>query len=634
MKILRYELKKIFHQRSVIFMGVILLISNLILGFFAAKDDAPVTDERKYPSHIDSILYQAEINESLIEDKASENALYHQKLLLIYGKTYVLDVSGEVRGYSVLLSSPYPYISALIFMVWFALRTAHVEISANQTLLLCKEKRCKISITKLTCLLCFSFVSTLLYCLCYGLGVLVLTGFEGGNLPIQSISTYMKCPYLITVQEGVLLRILFAGMACAVYALAIFLFAFLLRRFVLVILLTLLMIGADFFLTYVNKDIFSFGYNINLRTVFTGEYFTRYSGMNCGVFLSQIVLIALALLFFVVMLTIIDFLVFCTSLHIHAIKSRRQSKNCIKQKKEHGLLYYESRKMLGGRTIFIAVILISVQIISLFMTTKLPDTAYDNVYRNYLNEMEALSFEEQVTYVQNEKLKSHALIAEAEQAENNFFNGVGSHEVYTETAQKAGVAKLNLEVLREIEKSLQSLGVVREKGIDAKLSYTKGFSALFAGKTELIGLFAIMLIMVPYLTIDYDNGYEPVLQAHFHVCKREKLRYEFKKLLFAWVVSVFILLIFSMIELLYIHISIGFCSCSANAIDSEFPHTWYSYSFGKLMLFYFGLIMAGTYIYICLSKLLSRIMKKGIILMFVFFILQIFFLLCSYKIFV
>jgi len=44
--------------------------------------------------------------------------------------------------------------------------------------------------------------------------------------------------------------------------------------------------------------------------------------------------------------------------------------------------------------------------------------------------------------------------------------------------------------------------------------------------------------------------------------------------------------------------------------------------------------MAGTYIYVCISKLLSRIMKKSVILMLVLFTLQIFFLLCCYKIFI
>ena len=154
--IFTYELKKISRNRATIILCILLIVFNVLMGCFSSQTEL-ITQER-FDKAIDNIIYSADVNLSFISDKSSQNALYQQSLIDKYSNIQDVTISSDVRGFGEVISSPYPYISALVFCIWLSLQLALAEYSSNIILLTYKESRRKIGFAKLLILLIFSFV--------------------------------------------------------------------------------------------------------------------------------------------------------------------------------------------------------------------------------------------------------------------------------------------------------------------------------------------------------------------------------------------------------------------------------------------------------------------------------------------
>lgn len=219
----RYEAKKLVRSRICVILFALLTVLNLVSGLTAQKAAKDGDYSTRYAAELDSIIYNAKMNYIGIEDKESENAVYQLEVIKHYSRLSAQQVDREVSGFDTLLSSTMPYASALLLGMLVAVMLVYREHSSPLILSSFKHGRVKICLSKLVLLFVTLFAGLSVFLVSQGFGVALGSGFSGFSAPIQSIPSYIHCPYLLTVGEAVLLRALFALITAFAVSLAVFL---------------------------------------------------------------------------------------------------------------------------------------------------------------------------------------------------------------------------------------------------------------------------------------------------------------------------------------------------------------------------------------------------------------------------
>ncbi|MGN1095520.1 MAG: hypothetical protein ACI4QR_03950, partial [Eubacteriales bacterium] len=280
MKIFSFEIKKSLKMRSVVFLLALLTVFNITIGFFTQKPSGSVTNE-KFESSLDRIIYQAKVNYSFIENKESVNGIYQVNVVKRYNALYGLDVEHEVRGFYSVLSSVFPYISALVLSLWLAIQLSLAEFSSDAVLLSFKRRRIPIIFSKLGVLALTSLLSVVFFTLCYSVSSLFNGGFAGGASPVQSIAEYMYSPYKISVIGALATKIIINALMTFFAALLIYFASSVFRKFIPSLVFVVLLTGLEFLLkSQIGNNTFSFFFNFNFRTFMGDSWLCRYNGMK------------------------------------------------------------------------------------------------------------------------------------------------------------------------------------------------------------------------------------------------------------------------------------------------------------------------------------------------------------------
>lgn len=620
MSLYKYEAIKLFKSKLCLIFFALLIGFNFVFGLITYAHEVREDHySERYVNETGNIIYNAKMNYISIENKESENAQYQIEVIKHYSEIQFLDVSPEVRGYDYLLSSPVPFLCALLFTIIAAMLLTNQEHSANLILASFQHRRIKICFSKILLLFTLSFACIFVSLMAQTIGTTVRNGldFSGLTAPIQCIPAYIHCPYRITVIQAVLLRFLFAFLTVFILSLVVFLVGIVTRKAIWSLLFTVLFFGGDYLLTtFYSKKIFSLFYQVNIRNFVTDSWIYRYSGKKIFCFFSQLEIFGFVVVLSSILLISLSVWRFRYNKVVQSVKSRVGFTTHKKQSGKH-FLYYEIKKMWSVKAMVAIVLLLGASMMMLNATAKTEDSDLEKIYRYYINRMSALSYEEQVSFSLKTKIDLNQVINEASAIRERFINGEETHEKYVEAQQKAGAAELELDVLRVIDQQLKSIGTLNDQGIQAKLIYSTGWKKLIQANNQLFLLFAIMLLIVPYVAFEKESGFNAIMPGIFKDQRSAYRKFRTVKFLLAFFSSMIIVLLFHSAELLLIHSKYGLSD-------------WTSYAAGADILFYnihlkiIGALLLrllfsalGITIIILFAEALMVFLKKAVFIMLI-----------------
>lgn len=612
MELYHYEAKKLLGNKICVIMLALLIALNFVFGLTAHRDTRDDNYSDHYAAEIDNIIYNAKMNYISIEDKDSEVAQYQLEIIKHYSELRTLDVSREVRGFDTLLPSPIPYVSVLLMGIIVAVMLVYREHSATLILSSFKHGRIKICISKLVLLFVTLLSGLLVFLVSQGLGVAIGSGFSGLSAPIQSIPAYIHCPYLFTVGEAALLRFLLALLIAIVVSLSVMLFGIVSRKSIWQLLFCVLLLAGDWLLSRVySEDIFSIFYQLGIQNFITDKWLVRYSGKKVGGFFSQLELFAVFAFLVIALLTIIS--VWCFR-RIKTIKTVKGGIGSNMGAKTNGksLLRYEVKKIWSPKLVVAIILLFAASLAVLNTTLQTEDSDLEKIYRYYIEQMSELSYEEQVLFSGRTKTELSHTISEASKIREKFINGEETQENYVKAEQRAGAAELELDVLRVIDRQLTSIGELNEQGIQARLIYSSGWKKLMQNEDQAFLLFAVILLVFPYIAFEKESGLAALLPGVFHGDRKAYRKFRATKRLLAFAFSMMVVLLFYVGELLSVHLKYRLSDLTAHAAGADILFYAKELRIVEALLLRMFLSALGVMLIILLAEVLNLFFKRSL----------------------
>lgn len=617
--IFTYELKKILRNKATIILCILLIVFDILMGCFSSQTEL-ITQET-FDKAIENIIYSADVNWSFISDKSSQNALYQKALIDKYSNIKDVTISSNVMGFAEVISSPYPYLSALVFCIWVALQLALAEYSSNIIFLTYKESRVKIGLSKLLMLLIFSFASVCMFVISFCIPLIFKGGFMGALSPIQSAEIYMVCPYKINMITALLLHIFMTSCFLLLGVLMIYISALVIKKFIPSLIAVVAFVGLDFLITYKNNDIFNIFYNYNFKSFFTDLWLKRYSGLKFGMFVSQPVLAITLCLIFTIITALSSLAIFKKVSYVVSVKnSKKLMRN--KTQKSHGIIFYEVKKMFRGKTVIMVAILIVFKIIFLNTQVNVPNGTFDTVYKNYLVKMESMSYETQLSFVSDEKAEAKSTIQKADELSIAFKNDECTPEEFLEYQQKKGASEMKISVLDKIDSQLKDIRILRDKGLDARLIYTSGWNELFLLYSDFFCVLAIILVLIPYISIDDESEFAPIINGFFLGRDKEKNKLNLRKNLIMFAISIIITFVFMSIDVLFIHLKIGLPSWNEYAVGTMIDTQIQTLFLWQIVVFRMIVSLCGIVLVILTCNIISKYVSNGTIITAIFILFE------------
>lgn len=604
-----YEVKKVIRSKSVVVLIILLCICNLA---FALLPDAPGPKDDGYADTyrrtLDDIIYNAKINYAYSEDKSSADAMYQIEIERHYSEIIDNDVDTYVSGYDVLISSPIPYISALIAAVYVSFISSYADITGDLTLLTFIEKRRLLSFVKIMLTFASAVSFNVISLMSFGIGVFFRFGYSGAFAHIGAVPDYMRCPYNINVITALLLRCLASISAAVVVSLLTGAIIYLTRKFTYTLLLLTVIFGFDILLSTTSTDVLSFFYNFSITCSVTDSWLLRYSGVFLKVFISRIELILFLLLLF----SLLGAAAYCyTVIRYHSIASvKKKMASKQQQSSSHTAYLYEFKRICNVRALFVVFIMLTLDCVFWSYNTNIPNNAWERVYKNHLSTIESMTYDEQMTYTVNEMVAADETVNYAVEAREMLEKDEITAEEYIEAVERAGAAELRGDVLYEVYAQLDSIGALQNEGLDATLVYATGWKKLFSQGPDYILLITLMLVIEPYMTGDNDTGYRSILNASFYGDHSARKKYKRSKYVAAVCVSAAIILLFITAELSFVHFRIGLPAWDKYTRGAGIVTPLISMTFIGALSEYLILATIGAILLMIISNILSTLKCK------------------------
>ncbi len=604
-----YEVKKATRNKSVVVLIILLCVCNLA---FALLSDAaePKTDDYTdtYQRTLDDIIYNSKINYTFSENKSSAEAQYQIEIDRHYSEIINAVVDTKVSGYDVLISSPIPYISALVTAVYVFSMSSYTDVTENLVFQTFIIKRRKLACIKLLFALVSAISFNLLSLLFAGVGVLIRFGYNGAFAHIGAIPKYIRCPYDINVITTLCLRFAVSILITFILSLLAGVIIFATKKFIYTLLTLAIVLGCDILLASISTDILSFYHNFNITSAMTDSWLLRYSGILFGVFISKIVLLPLMSLCLAIFGTATFY---HTIIKFQCIKAEKKKRaNISYHNHRHNRLAYESKRLCNVRTLTVIVILLMLKCVFLFYHTNTPDSAWERVYKNHMSLIETMTYDEQILFTINETISANEIINYGAAAREMLENDEITLEEYIDAVERVGAAELRRDVLKEIRNQLDAISDLQEEGLEATLVYATGWKKLFSQGPDYILLVTLMLVIVPYMTGENDTGYRSVLNASFYGKYNAHKKYKNVKYVSAIAVSIAIILLFMVTDLSFVHLRIGLPAWDKYIRGAGISAPLTSMTFIGAISEYFLLATIGATLLIIVSNILSEMKLK------------------------
>ncbi len=604
----KYELLKLFRNKLILVM----LCAGVVISF-AVGIGEQVTEVENYGTRfakrIDTVIYSAKTNYRQIDDKESEMALYQLGVLGKYSALADVDVSSRACGFEAALSTAYPYALSLAVGIFAAIAAAHSEYRSSLVLLTNKKGRYKVCACKMASVALVIFISGLAFIATALAGAFVSVGVSGFFAPIQSIPTYMLCPYDMSVAAALLCRfgIAFALIFCV--CLAVLCAALILRRFHLAVLGVVLICSAEILRNALVEDAFSFFGNFAITDFISNEWLLRYKGMKiAGVFLSQPLVALFFAVVLIVVLALAAMILFKRARTVLTVKNAKGEKHA--RAKDGGAYGYEIKKMLSGSPIVIFICLLVIHTLTLAVVYRDDGGDYEKIYKYHVLQMSEMSFDEQRAYVIDERIRSAEQVSEARRLKEKFTNGECTEAEYSAALQRAGLADITNNVLSNIDKQLDSLGKLIEQGMDAKLVYAVGWTGLINKPQDFFLIAALVLILVTYVNAENDSGFVKLLNANLRTKRKAMARHRRRKAAVAFAVSLVVISVFNASDVVFFALRFGLPNATAYAAGAGVEFACLGIRLWQALACKLALSLLGALLIVAFSSCASRLVSS------------------------
>ena len=633
MKYFKFELKKLVSGKLFIWLALILIIANIVFGIFNTEwnGQADLVDQERFLHNIDDIIYTAKMNYISIENKDSEMAHYQLEIIDRYSKLKEIVLTHTIEGYPALVTSFIPFACAGILEVIIAIMLTHFEWSSNLIITSFQKKRSIICFSKIFLLLLSSFGTTFVFCCANILGI-ALSGckFVGGDAYIQSLERFISCPYKLTLLQAAILRFFVAAFVIFFISLIIFAVGNILRNAAFTILVAALLIAIDFILARAyQNNIFSLFYNININQFITDQWLHRFNGMQLFKFCSQIELLLLVVIMGIAICISVSVICFRYAKTVVTVKQKR-SQESGSRKLKGNLTGYEIKKIMSAKVLVgIAMLMIVYSYLAFSQLTNI-NSDYEKIYKYHVDKMASLSFTEQLEYSTQTKIQLSNIVGEAFEIREKFKNGEVSAKEYNDVQQRAGAAELEQEVFGIIDRQLNKVSEINEKGIPAKLIYSSGWKLLINSDINIVLVFALIWMYSLFWCADYENKFDVIVKGCFVGQSYNYRRIELRRMVVVFISSIVLVMLFNGLELLPIHITYPINNLHEYVIGAGIEMKITHLQFADIFIIRTLLSLIGIVVLIVLIRLLSKLLKKTIFVMLVSISIELFMILIEH----
>lgn len=519
MKLLRYELKKLFSSKGILFLVTVILIGNAVLCYLSPSGvDKKRSDEEYiagYRSDIERVIRLAERNIADLSGGGDSFIVRYQKRV-IEKYTAILgsgQIPERISGFDEYVAMSGQISLLLLLAVILGSRVILCEHDSRMKSFLCISKRGgRTYAKKLWLMLFLSFglsavFSTLNLTVCG-----IKHGFSGLQAPVVSVQSMEFCPYPMSI----------IGYILTMYVISAAL------TFLVALLSSVVgKLSGSYIFTFLSGGtvctcLYLSGFDL-------GGIFTRYRALNLfGIAVDSLPFYAILLLLTGAFLGTLFCLV--GNRQTSFGERMRRAENLLLEKtdavrkkvlnrkrprrvRRHGLYVYELKKIfVSSKLILLVILLLGAKVYFCFENDRQNDP-YEREYYRLCTELGGRLTDEKSAYITAGLAQCEAILSRYEEMKAQVQNGLITSEEYNEYLQKLYTAEVRQSAFLRLEEQKRHIESLRDEGKDAEIIYDSGWKTLFGAGPDLYLYALILLLFAGIYTFEYKSGMDGLLPS-------------------------------------------------------------------------------------------------------------------------
>ena len=522
MKLLRYELKKLFSSKGILFLVTVLLLVNALLCYLSPSGvDKKRSDEQyiaSYRSDIERVIRLAERNIADLSGGGDSFVIRYQKKV-IENYTAILgsgQIPERISGFDEYVAMS-GQISLLLFLaVILGSRIILCEHDSRMKSFLCISKRGgRTYAKKLWLMLFLSFglsavFSTLNLTVCG-----IKFGFSGLQASVVSVQSMEFCPYPMSI----------IGYILTVYVISAAL------TFLVALLSSVVgKLSGSYIFTFLSGGtvctcLYLSGFDL-------GGIFTRYRALNLfGIAVYALPFYAILLLLTGAFLGTLFCLVGNRQTSFGERMRRAEQllfektdavrKKVLKRKsprrvRRHGLYVFELKKIFVSSKLILLVILLLGTKIYFCIENGAQNDPYEREYYRLCTELGGELTNKKSVYITTGLAECEAVLSQHEEKKSQVQSGLITSEQYNEYLQKLYVAEVRQSAFLRLDEQRRHIESLHDAGKKAEIIYDSGWKTLFGAEPDLYLYVLILLLFAGIYSFEYKSGMDRLLPSVKH----------------------------------------------------------------------------------------------------------------------
>ena len=554
MKLLRYELKKLFSSKGILFLVTVLLLVNAVLCYLSPSGvDKKRSDEEYvagYRSDIERVIRLAERNIADLSGGGDSFVIRYQKKV-IENYTAILgsgQIPERISGFDEYVAMS-GQISLLLFLVVIlGSRIILCEHDSRMKSFLCISKRGnRTYVNKLWLMLFLSFGLSAVFSILNLTVCGIKFGFSGLQAPVVSVQSMEFCPYPMSIIG---------------YILTVYVISATLTYLVALLSSVVGKLSGSYIFTFLSGG--TVCTCLYLSEFDLGDFFTRYRALNLfGIAVDSLPFYAILLLLTGAFLGTLFCLV--GNRQTSFGERMRRAENMLLEKtdavrkkvlnrkrprrvRRHGLYVYELKKIfVSSKLILLVILLLSTKIYFCIENDRQNDL-YEREYYRLCTELGGELTEDKSATITIGLAQCEAILSRYEEMKAQVQNGLITSEEYNEYLQKLYAAEVRQSAFLRLDEQRRHIESLRAAEKEAKIIYDSGWRALFGAKPDLYLYALILLLFAGIYPFEYKGGMDRLLPS----VKHGGYTLDRTKFLTAATVSALLFLIFTATDLAFI----------------------------------------------------------------------------------
>lgn len=522
MKLLRYELKKLFSSKGILLLVTVLLLVNAVLCYLSSSGvDKKRSDEEYiagYRSDIERVIRLAERNIADLSGGGDSFVVRYQKKV-IEKYTAILgsgQIPERISGFDEYVAMSGQISLLLLLAVILGSRVILCEHDSRMKSFLCISKRGgRTYAKKLWLMLFLSFGLSAVFSILNLTVCGIKHGFSGWQAPVVSVQSMEFCPYPMSI----------IGYILTVYVISSTL------TFLVALLSSVVgKLSGSYIFTFLSGGtvctcLYLSGFDL-------GGIFTRYRALNLfGIAVDALPFYAILLLLTGAFLGTQFCLVgnrqtsfgerMCRAENLLLEKTDAVRKKVLKRKsprrvRRHGLYVFELKKIFVSSKLILLVILLLGTKIYFCIENGAQNDPYEREYYRLCTELGGELANEKSVYITTGLAECEAVLSQHEEKKSQVQSGLITSEQYNEYLQKLYVAEVRQSAFLRLDEQRRHIESLHDAGKKAEIIYDSGWKTLFSAEPDLYLYALILLLFAGIYSFEYKSGMDRLLPSVKH----------------------------------------------------------------------------------------------------------------------